>query len=61
MVVLSIANGVLSVLTRMMQSLQVQVMMFYIAIVSSILIWIGLIIEWQVKGGPLRIANYTGE
>ena len=61
MILVSIANGVLSVLTRMMQSIHVSVMMVYIAIISLIGMSIALLIESAVKGEPLRILNYTAE
>ena len=61
MIVLSMANGVLSVLTRMMQSLHVSVMMVYIALISLIIMTVGLLIENWVAGGPLRIVHYTSE
>ena len=61
MVVLSMANGVLSVLTRQMQSIHFAVMMAYIALVSFILITGGLLIENRVSGGPFRILHYSGE
>ena len=61
MVIFSMANGVLSVLTRMMQSLPVSSMMVYIAVISLCLFSPGLLIENWISGGPLRIISYTGE
>ena len=61
MVILSMANGVLSVLTRIMQSIPVSSMMVYIAVISLCLFSTGLLIENWIQGGPLRIMSYTGE
>jgi hypothetical protein len=61
MVILSISNGFLSVLTRMMQAIPVSAMMVYIALISLCLFSTGLLIENWVSGGPLRIIGYTGE
>ena len=36
-------------------------MMSYITLISLLLISIGLLMENLVKGGPLRIVNYTGK
>ena len=60
-VLLSFANGTLSVLTRMMQSINVSVMMVYIALTSIVILLSGLMIENAITGGPLRILNYTKE
>ena len=61
MAILSMANGVLSVLTRMMQSIHVAVMMAYIAVISFLILLTGLLIEKAVVGGPLRVLNYSAE
>ena len=61
MVLVSISNGVQSVLTRMMQSIHVNIMMVYIAIISLICMTIALLTESAVKGQPIRILNYTEE
>mmetsp|Transcript_34030 Transcript_34030/g.41981 ORF Transcript_34030/g.41981 Transcript_34030/m.41981 type:complete len:155 (-) Transcript_34030:119-583(-) len=60
-VTLSLANGVLAILTRMMQSIHVSVMMSYIALVSLAILTTYFLIEMAVKGGPLRILSYTVE
>lgn len=60
-VILSMANGVLAVLTRMLQSLSVGIMMTYIALISLVLMTIGLLTEKFITGDPLRIANYDAE
>lgn len=60
--ILSMANGTLSVLTRMMQSISVATMMTYIALISLIIYTVALTIENLASGGgPLRCLNYTGE
>ena len=61
MFMVSVANGVLSVLTRMMQSIHVSVMMCYIALISLILTTLGLCIESLITGTPMRLFHYTGE
>ena len=58
---LSMANGVLAVLTRMMQSLSVSVMMTYIALISIVIVIVVLLIEIAITGDPLRITHYNGE
>ena len=60
-VVVSIANGSLAVLTRMMQSIHVSVMMSYIALISIFLLTIGFLIELAIVGGPMRLLNYSSE
>ena len=60
-VILSMANGVLAVLTRMMQSLSVGIMVNYMAIISLVILTVGLLIEKLITGEPLRIANYNAE
>ena len=61
MLILAIANGALSVLTRMMQSIHVSVMMAYIAVISLVILITGLMIEYAIVDGPLRVVNYTAE
>ena len=61
LIVLSMANGILAVLTRRMQSIHVSVMMAYIAIISFIILSTCFIIERLITGNPLRILNYTFE
>lgn len=57
----SVANGVLAILTRMMQSIHVSVMMSYIALVSLLILTVGFLIELAVVGGPMRLFNYSSE
>ena len=61
MVILSITNGFMSVLTRIMQGIPVSSMMVYISVVTFLIFVTGLLIENAVKGGPMRILNYSGE
>ena len=60
-VMVSLTNGLLAVLTRMMQSLEVGIMMSYIAFISLVILMIALLIEKFIRGEPLRIANYDAE
>ena len=61
MFMVSIANGVLSVLTRMMQSIHVSVMMCYISLISLILSTTGLTLESLITSTPMRVFHYSGE
>ena len=54
LIVLSTANAILSVLTRMMQSIDVSVMMVYIALISISIILPALLIEAAFTEGPIR-------
>lgn len=61
-IVKSIANGSLSVLNRIMQSIEVQVMMFYTSLISLIPMLIGLSLEKSLGDHEtFRILNYTSE
>ena len=60
-VMLSMSNGVMAVLTRMMQSLKVGIMMNYIAIICLTIMVIALLAEKFITGKPLRIVNYDAE
>ena len=58
---IAVANGSIAVFTRMMQSVRVAVLMFYLAVLSLILLSTILLIENAVTGGPIRILNYSAE
>lgn len=60
-ITVSIANGVLAILTRMMQSIHVSVMMSYIALVSIVILTVAFLIEKAFVGGQLRILSYNGD
>lgn len=61
MVILSISNGFMSVLTRIMQGIPISSMIVYIVSITFVIFATGLLIENAIKGGPLRILNYNGE